>query len=61
LLRALPDAARQPPHQNMTWTVGSIESQLRLAAAQILGFPYVARPREARRLGYLASDYRLDD
>ena len=61
LLRALPDLARQPPRQDMSWSVGSIETQLRLGAAQILGFPYVARPREARRLGYLDSGDRLDD
>jgi hypothetical protein len=57
LLRALPDAARQPPRPDMTWTVGSIETQIRLAAAEILGFPYGARPREARRFGASASAY----
>jgi Carboxypeptidase regulatory-like domain len=61
LLRALPDAARKPPPQRNEWTVGSIESQLRLAAAQILGFPYAARPREARRIGNTILSYRLDD
>jgi hypothetical protein len=61
LLRALPDAARQPLRQNMSWTVGSIESQLRLAAGQMLGFPYAARPREARRIGNTTLAYPLDD
>jgi hypothetical protein len=61
LLRALPDLARQPPRQNMNWTVGSIETQLRLGAAEILGFPDAARPREARRRGNVTFAYGLGD
>jgi hypothetical protein len=43
LLRALPDAARKSPPKRDAWTAASIESQLRLAAAQVLGFPNEAR------------------
>jgi hypothetical protein len=61
LLRALPDAARKPPSRNDTWTAASIESQLRLAAAQILGFPSAARPSEAGRFGSYTLPLRLGD
>jgi hypothetical protein len=61
LLRALPEAARTPPPQNVDWPPANIDSQLRLAAAQILGMPNSARPREAGRIGDFASHYRLDD
>jgi hypothetical protein len=61
LLRALPDAARKPPPKPDTWTAASLESQIRLAAAEILGFPPAARPREAGRIGYATLPYRLID
>ncbi len=61
LLRALPEAARKPPPRRDTWTAASIESQLRLAAAQILGVPVEARPREAGRVGSFTSPYHLGD
>jgi len=47
LLQALPDTARKPPPRRDNWTAGSVESQLRLGAAQILGSPTAARPSEA--------------
>ncbi|MEJ7636662.1 MAG: hypothetical protein WKF75_01425 [Singulisphaera sp.] len=59
LLRALPDAARKPPPKSDTWTAASIESQLRLAAAQSLGLPNEARPRDAVRIGLFTLPYRL--
>jgi hypothetical protein len=61
LLRSLPDAVRKPPHRYDNWTPPSIESQLRLAAAQILGFPNQARPREAGRSGNDTLLYRVGD
>ena len=48
LLRALPEAARMPPSKNVDWAPASIDSQIRLAAAQILGVPSAARLREMR-------------
>ena len=47
LLRALPDAARKSLPGHGTWTAVSVESQLRLAAAQMLGSPGAARPTKA--------------
>jgi Carboxypeptidase regulatory-like domain len=61
LLRVLPEVARRPPANHDTWTAASMESQLRLAAAQILSFPNMAWPREAGRIGYYALPYRLGD
>ena len=61
LLRNLPEAARIPPTRNGDWTLASIDSQIRLAAAQILGVPSAARPREAGRMGDANWPYRLSD
>jgi hypothetical protein len=61
LLRALPDAVRKPPPRPDAFTAVSIESQLRLAAAQILGFPNEVRPTEAGRIGYATLPYRQSD
>jgi hypothetical protein len=61
LLNALPESARKPPPKYDTWSPGSIESQIRLAAAQMLGVPSAARSREAGRMGDATSPYRLDD
>ena len=61
LLRALPDAARKSPPRHDTWTAASIESQIRLSAAQILGFPSAARAIEAGRVGTYFLPYRLSD
>ncbi|WP_435006864.1 carboxypeptidase regulatory-like domain-containing protein [Tundrisphaera lichenicola] len=61
LLRSLPETTRVPPPERDTWTAASIEAQFRLAAAQILGFPPEARPREAGRIGNFLLPYRLDD
>ena len=58
LLRDLPDAARKPPPKANAWTAASFEAQLRLAAAQILGLPNEARPREAGRVGDRSLPYR---
>ena len=58
LLRALPDAARKAAPCQGNQMVGSIDSQLRQAAAQILGFPGEARPREAGRGGSYTLPYR---
>ncbi len=49
LLRALPEAARKPGPNDNTWTAASIESQVRLSAAQVLGLPDEARPSGAGR------------
>ena len=61
LLRALPDSARRPPSRHDTWNAASIESQIRLAAVQILGYPSAARPIEAGRVGTNYLPYRLSD
>jgi hypothetical protein len=61
LLQALPDAARQPPPRRDQSTPGSMESQIRLAAGQILGVPSKARPIEAGRIGDTMSPYSLDE
>ncbi|AGA31486.1 carboxypeptidase regulatory-like domain-containing protein [Singulisphaera acidiphila] len=61
MIRTLPDAARKPPLKADTWTAASLEAQLRLAAALILGFPNEARPREAGRTGDTPLLYRCDD
>ena len=61
LLQTLPDASRQPPTLPNTLTTASIESQIRLAAAQILGFSKEARPREAGRIGNRTLAYREVD
>jgi Carboxypeptidase regulatory-like domain len=61
LLQALPDAARRPPSRHDAWNAASIESQIRLAAVQILGFPSAARPVEAGRVGTYYLPYRLSD
>jgi hypothetical protein len=49
LLRALPVAARKPGPKHDTWRAASLESQVRLTAAQVLGFPHEARPNGAGR------------
>jgi hypothetical protein len=49
LLRALPEAARKPGPKHDIWTAASLESQVRLSAAQVLGFPDEARPNGAGR------------
>ena len=51
LILALPDPARKPAPKRDTWTAASVEAQVRLAAAEMLGFPPEARPREALRGG----------
>jgi hypothetical protein len=48
LLRSLPDSARKPQNQRNGRTFASIEDQVRLAAAQVLGVPPEARPAEIR-------------
>jgi hypothetical protein len=48
LLRSLPDSARKPQDQRNGRTFASIEDQVRLAAAQVLGVPPEARPAEIR-------------
>jgi hypothetical protein len=61
LLQALPDTARRQPPRHDTWNAASIESQIRLAAVQILGYPSAARPVEAGRVGTYFLPYRLSD
>ena len=61
LLRALPDAARKPPARHDDSTAASMESRVRLAAGQILGFPNAARPIEASRVWEMASPYCLGE
>ncbi len=61
ILRALPDAARKAVINTNDQPTISSEAKLRLAAAEILGFPNRARPREAGRQGNLPSSYRVDD
>ena len=64
LLRSLPDAARRPPPKNVDWQPASIDSQIRLAAAQILGFPTRhedERSRPDRRCHLALSPGRLTD
>jgi hypothetical protein len=61
LLRSLPEAARMPPPAHNTWSPASIDAQIRLAAAEVLGVPSAARPREAGRIGDGTRPYRLDD
>ncbi|WP_406698712.1 carboxypeptidase-like regulatory domain-containing protein [Singulisphaera sp. Ch08] len=61
MLQALPDAARKPGHKADAFTAASLEAQLRLAAALILGFPSEARPREAGRVGDQIQPFRWDE
>ena len=61
LLRALPDVERKPSARPDAWTAPAIKAQLRLSVAQILGYPYEARPREAGRIGNVYLPYRLGD
>ena len=54
ILEALPDSARKPPAERDDWTGASIEAQVRLAGAQMLGLPV-----EERRDKALGVDPRL--
>ena len=51
LIRSLPEWARKPPPRHDTWTAASVESRIRIAAAEMLGIPAGARPDEAIRGG----------
>ena len=61
VLQALPETARKPPPRRDQSMPGSMESQVRLAAGQILGFPSEARPIEAGRVGETTLPYRLGE
>lgn len=61
LLRALPNSARQERKMNDSTRIVSLETLIRLGAAEVLGVPPGAgRAKEAGRVGDLASPYRLD-
>ena len=61
LLRALPESARRPPVRHNDFTAASVDARVRLAAAEVLGYPVAAQPREAGRIGMGHSAYRVDD
>jgi hypothetical protein len=61
LIRALPEPARKPPSKPDAWTAASSEAQIRLGAAQILGVPNEARPREAGHVGRTDSTPDTED
>ena len=61
LLRALPGSARRTPPTPYNFMGASVEAQIRLAAAQILGVPPGSRPAEASRIGDTTSPFRLGE
>jgi Carboxypeptidase regulatory-like domain len=47
LIKALPESARKVPDKNDNWQSGSIDAQVRLAAAAMLGLPIEERRQKA--------------
>ena len=47
LIRALPDSARKVPEKNENWQSSSIDAQVRLATAEMLGLPVEERRQKA--------------
>jgi hypothetical protein len=58
LIGALPESARKAPGRNDNWQSPSLDAQLRLAAAQMLGLPVDERMRKAIRGDYQTHPYR---
>jgi len=52
LIKALPDSARKVPDQKDPWHTSSIDAQLRLAAAEILGLPVEERRQKTTGRNY---------
>ena len=47
LIQALPDSARKAPEKKDDWNAASIDAQIRLTAAEMLGLPVEERHRKA--------------
>ena len=47
MIRALPDSARKAPEKKDTWNAASIDAQVRLATAEMLGLPVEERRQKA--------------
>ena len=52
MIHALPDSARRVPDKKDAWQTASIDAQIRLAAAVILGLPVEERRQKATGADY---------
>ena len=61
LIANLPESARRPPPKAQAWNAASIETQIRVDAAEVLGLPPQARPGDLNGYGTYWRFERTDD